>query len=145
MKKLFIYYSDTGNCELIANTIKNEETDVIRIVPLKKLPKVFFFKVLKMGMLAGLNHKMKIEKIDFDIDDYDEVTICSPVWNGKLACPINYLLKEYDFKGKINKFILSSGSGEAKKAQEFINEKYNVNIIFLKEPLTHSDELKKIY
>ncbi len=145
MKKLFIYYSDTGNCDLIAETLKNEEMDVIKVKPLKRLPKKNFFKILKMGMLAGLNHKMKIEKIDFNIDDYNEVIICSPVWNGRLSCPINYLLKEYDFNGKIKKFILSSGSGEAKKTQEFINEKYNVNIVFLKEPKTHKEELDKLF
>ena len=44
---------------------------------------------------------MKIEKIDTIIEDYDSITICSPVWVFGPSAPIREFLTEY--KGKIKK------------------------------------------
>ena len=44
---------------------------------------------------------MEIEKIDTIIEDYDSITICSPVWVFGPSAPIREFLTEY--KGKIKR------------------------------------------
>ena len=42
MKKLFIYYSNTGNGDVVANYLAENGYDIRKITPKKNLPKAFF-------------------------------------------------------------------------------------------------------
>ncbi len=71
--------------------------------------------------------------------------IGSPVWNGRLSCPINTVLAETDLKGKSLTFLLYSGSGDAPKAVRQIRERFpDAGIIHLKEPKSHPEEQSKL-
>ena len=145
MKRLFIYYSLTGNGDKIAKVLKEKNVEVRKVETTKKMPKKFFFRVLKGGFLAGLNHKEKLQEYDTDISSYDEIIIGSPVWNGKFSCPINTVLKDLDLANKKISFILYAGSGEASKIQKIIDKKYQgSSLIILKEPLKYHQELEKL-
>ena len=144
MEKLFIYFSLTGNGDLISERLK-EEYDIRKIEMKKRFPKSFFFRVMTGGFLATINAKTKLKDFDNDLSDYDEVVIGSPIWNGRLASPINTLLSKLNLNNKKIKFVFYAGSGEAPKAIEKVNKKYNVEkIIVLKEPLKYNDELNKL-
>ena len=145
MKRLYIYFSDTGNGDLIASYLNNKEIDVRKVTPKKNLPKSFFFKVFTGGFLASINSKTKLKDYDADVSAYDEIIIGSPVWNGKLSCPINTVLAKTDFLGKPVSFILYSGSGTAPKAIKFLQSKFSQSAItVLKEPKKYPEELEKI-
>lgn len=144
MKKIFIYYSKTGNGEKVREYYENNEYDIRKIETKRNLPKSFFLQMMIGGMLAGFNHKAKLKNFNYDIKDYDEVVIGSPIWNGKFACPINTLLSKLDLNNKKLTFVLYSGGGSAPKAIKKINKKYDAKIIELKEPKKYPDNLKKL-
>lgn len=145
MKKLFIYYSLTGNGDKVAKRLENIGYDIVKLEVKKPLPKKFFFRVLVGGFKAGLNMKDKLLNTNISLDGYDEIVIGSPIWNGKLSCPINKLLSLYNFAQIKNlSFILYSGSGEAPKAIKKINKLYKAQVTVLKEPEKYNDELDKI-
>ena len=134
MKRIFIYYSHSGNGDKVANYLMTKGID-IRKVMAKDLPKSVFGSIMKGGFLAGINHKEKLIDFNEDISSYDEVIIGSPIWNSRLSCPINTVLSTLDLSNKELTFILYSASGKDNKAMVKIKKLYpNANIINLKEP-----------
>ena len=147
MKKIFIYYSLSGNGEVVAKYLKENKIDIRKVNTSEELPQNFILRILSGGFLAGINHKDKLIDFDNDIKDYDEIIIGSPIWNGRLSCPINTVLDEIDLKNKKIVFILYSGSGKAPKAEKKLIEKYEkVKIVNLKEPRSNEfkDKLKEV-
>ena len=145
MKKLFIYYSYTGNGELIANNLKEKGYDLRLVIRKKKLPKSFFFGILAGGFLASTKHKDKLVDFDENVEEYDEIVIGSPIWNARFSSPINTVLAKLNLEDKKVKFILYSGSGEAPKALKRINKEYpEAEAIILKEPKKYGEELSKL-
>ena len=143
--KLFIYYSLSGNGDIIGNYLSKDNIDIRKVETTKPLPKNTVLRILTGGFLAGINHKDKLINFDSDISKYDEVIIGSPIWNGKLACPINTVLDLVNLKNKKVTFILYSGTGEAPKANKMLSEKYpKANIINLKEPRKNKENIGKI-
>ena len=145
MKKLFIYYSLSGNGDVVADYLKNKKYDIRKVIMKDKIPKSYIGQILTGGFLAGINHKAKLDDFNKDISDYDEIIIGSPIWNGKLSCPINTVLDEINLDNKKISFILYCGSGKAPKAEKRLKDKYkNIDIIVLKEPKKNKTDLKKI-
>ena len=145
MKRLFIYYSQSGNGDLIAETLQSQGFEIRKVVPKKKPPKAFFFQIMAGGFGAGVGRKEPLLPYCTDVKDFDEIVIGSPVWNARLSCPINTVLHEVDLSGKQPTFVLYSGSGEAPKAVKKLQERFgSVRILLLKEPKSHPDELKKL-
>lgn len=143
MKKIFIYYSSTGNGDLVSKYLE-KEYDIRKVNTLEPLPKSYFFSILIGGYKAMRNYKDKLDNFDSDISSYDEVLIGSPIWNDRLCSVINSVLEKIDLTNKKVGFVLYSGSGKAGKASKLINEKYKTVPIILKEPKKNKDELKKL-
>jgi len=145
MKSLFIYYSFTGSGDVVAEKIKEKGIDIRKVISKRKMPKSFFFKVLKGGFLAGVNAKDKLDNFNTDISGYENIIIGSPIWNGKFSSPINRVLHDLDLSKKNLTFIFYSGSGEGAKALKRVNKEYpNSKVIFLKEPKKYKEELDKL-
>ena len=145
MAKLFIYFSVFGNGELVSEKMKEKEYDVVKVIPKKKLPKSFFSLIMQGGFLAGINNKMKIQDLDIDFSSYDEITVGTPIWNGRISPPINTVIADETIKGKITAFVLYAGGGEAPKAIKRITKEFpNANIVILKEPKKYPEELEKL-
>ena len=145
MKKLFIYYSNTGNGDFVAEYLSGKGYEIRKVIPKHNLPKKFFFKVFFGGFLAGINKKSKLVGYNADLSGYDEVVIGSPVWCGKISCPINTVLNRTDFTGKKLSFILYAGGGEAPKAEELLKNKFKgASVIVLKEPKKYPEQLELI-
>ena len=145
MKKLFVYYSLTGNGEVVAKKMQEKGYELRKVETVKGLPKVFFFAMLSGGFQAGLKKKAKLKEFDYDISDYDEVVIGSPIWNGRITPAINTILANINLEGKEFSFIFYAGSGEGKAALKRINKEYpNAKYIFLKQPKDNPEELNKL-
>ena len=145
MKKLFLYYSLSGNGDVVANCFKEKGYDIIKVETVKGLPKVFFFAMLSGGFQAGLKKKAKLKDYNQDISPYEEVVIGTPIWNARITPAINTVLASLDFSNKKLSFVCYSGSGAAKAAVKRINKEYpNANIVLLKQPKNYPDELKKL-
>lgn len=145
MKKLFIYYSFTGNGDLVATFLEEKGYELRRIIRKRKLPQSFFFSIMAGGFLASIKHKDKLLGLNTNIKDYDEIVIGSPIWNGRICSPINTVLSKINFAGKKLTFLFYSGSGEGKKALKRISKEYKyAKVVFLKEPKKHLEELNKL-
>ena len=145
MKKIFVYYSYSGNGDLVAEYYQEKGYDIEKIIPQKSLPKNKFLAILIGGYKASVGYKEKLKKISVDLNEYDEIVIGSPIWNSRLSSPINALLEEVKLTAKNITFILYSGSGKPNKATDLLKEKYpQAKIINLTEPKKYSQEFKDI-
>ena len=145
MKKLFIYYSLSGNGDVVADYLKDKKYDIRKVIMKDKMPKSNIFQILKGGFLAGINYKARLVDFNNNIDSYDEIIIGSPIWNGRLVPAINTVLDDINLDKKKVSFILYCGSGKAPKAEKMLIEKFgDINIVIIKEPKKNIEELYRI-
>ena len=144
MKKLFIYYSFTGNGDFVAKKL-NKSCDIRKVKVKKELPKSFFWQMMIGGFRSLINYKDKLVDFDNNIEKYDEIIIGSPIWNDRLSTPIATALNNLDLHNKKVTFILYSGGGQAQNAVTYINDNYSkAKIIQLKQPIKNQEELDKL-
>lgn len=145
MKKLFVYFSYTGSGDAVAEKLANQGYDLQKVLRKKPLSKSFFLAMLKGGFLAGTGHKDKLVGYEDISAQYDEVVIGSPIWNGRIASPVNTVLASLDPSGKRLSFVLYAGGGEAPKAVKRLEKAYpGCRIVVLKEPKKYPAELEKL-
>lgn len=145
MSKLFIYYTLSGNGDVVANYLKEKGFDIRKIETKYKLSRHMFPAMMKGGFHALIGKKAKLINYDNNINNYDEIYIGSPIWNSRLTPPINTVLKETNLENKKLTFILYSGGGYGKKATKKLTKKYpNSTIINIKQPQKYNEELRKI-
>lgn len=145
MKKIFIYYSLSGNGDIVANYLKEKNIDIRKVETKKPLPSNMVLRILSGGFLAGINHKDELVNFNPDITKYDEVIIGSPIWNDHLSCPINTVLDKLDLTNKKVSFILYSGSGEAPKTIKRLNDIYkDITINNIKEPKKNNERIAEL-
>ena len=144
-KKLFLYYSNTGNGDIVAEVFKVKGYDIRKIDTVHHLPKSFFWSVMTGGFQAGMNLKAKLKPFDQEISGYEEVVIGSPIWNGKFPPALNTLLAVLDLSKIKLSFVFYSGSGEGLNALKRVQSDYpNADYTFLKEPKKYPNELEKL-
>ena len=142
MKRIFVYYSNSGNGDYVASIMQEKGFNTLKIEMEKELPQSFFFKILTGGFMAMINNKAKVKNDLSIIKNYDEIYVGTPIWNGKVSSPINTVLEEL----KTTKFnlICYSGSGKIKRLVHQVKD-YNIeNIISLIEPLKNKQDTIKI-
>ena len=145
MSKLFIYYSLTGNGDLVAKEFEKKGYEIRKVTEKKKMPKKFFWMVLGGGFRAGLGLKGKLVDYNNDVSQYENIVIGSPIWNGRFPPVMNSVLAQTDFSNKKLTFVFYSGSGEGKKAEARVKKEFpNALIVFLQEPKKHEKELEKL-
>ena len=145
MKRLFIYYSHSGNGDVVADYLKDKGFEIRKVNPKKDIPKNFTLSILVGGFKASVNYHDKLKDFNYDISSYDEVWIGSPIWNARLSSPINTVLKNIKLDDKKVTFVFFSGSGTSAKASEKVRKLYgNVEIIDLQEPMKNKKELDKL-
>ncbi len=145
MKKLFVYYSLSGNGETVAERMKELGCGLRRAVAEKPMPKSFAGQILAGGFRAGIGAKEKLRNFDASTEGYDEIVFGSPIWNGRLVPAINTALHEMKTAGKTVKFVLWSASGEAKPALKRVAKEYpGAKTVLLKSPKENPEELEKL-
>ena len=146
MKKLFIYYSFTGNGDVIADKLSKYNIDIRKIETKQKLPKLFFFQMMIGGFKALIKYKDKLFDYDKDISSYDEIIITESMldalsfWQvGKCAVALNGLGHELQFKQlrelPCRKLILATDNDERgllarKRIRENVKNKLFTEYIF---------------
>jgi flavodoxin len=100
MKVLVVYYSLTGNTELVAKTIAEMLRADIRRVEEVKQRKKGIGLFISGGYAAFRNKCSEIKPIDYNLSGYDLIFLGSPIWAGKCVPAINTFIKNADFKDK---------------------------------------------
>jgi multimeric flavodoxin WrbA len=143
MKKYFIYYSNSGNGDFVAEALKRSDVSLIKVEPKKHIKKMNFFRIIRYGGEAMMKKKMPIQQLDLILDSDDVVVIGSPIWNDRLSTPILTLLDKYEFDKKTTRFVFYSGGGKAAHAEMQIAKMgFEKKAIVLKEPKKYSEEAK---
>ena len=128
--KYFVYFSNSGNGDLIAEILKQYGYKAIKVEPVKPFGKMHFFKIMKYGFQAMRNKKANIKEVNLVIKEDDEVVIGYPIWNDRLSTPINTLLADYNFDKKTTRYILYPAGNSTSKSLESIKK-----MGFEKEPV----------
>lgn len=121
-KTIVIYYSNTGSNRFLAQKIAETlNCDIEKIVPRLKAQPLLVF-----GLSLG------IQPLKHNIEEYERVILCGPVWMGKFISPLKAFVKKY--KESIQKLIFITCCGSSYKVKD---EKFGHNLVFqqLKELL----------
>jgi len=144
MKKLFIYYSKGGNGDIVADEYKKNGYEVIKLINKHNLPKNLFMQMMIGGMFSFFHHKASLVKSEFDLSEFEEIVVGTPIWNGLGSTPFNTFVKKNKLNDNVS-FVAYAGGGEAPKFEAYINKHYpKSKVIILREPKKNPDELKKL-
>ena len=116
MKSLVVYYSTTGNTKLVARVIAEAlDTTPVEITetkPRKSRPLVYLIG----GFEATMNRASRINPIDVDLKQYEEIFIGSPIWNSRPTPAVNSFIYQTDFESRHVIPFFTMGGDNADKA-----------------------------
>ncbi|MCX5781219.1 MAG: flavodoxin domain-containing protein, partial [Elusimicrobia bacterium] len=105
-----VYYSYTGNTEIIAKTLAQElNADILKIEDVER-PSVL--KAYILGTFAARKGKSwPIKSINTDLSKYNRIFVGAPIWCGKTSPELNTFIDQTDFSGKsVVIFVSMAGS-----------------------------------
>jgi flavodoxin len=113
MKTLVVYYSNTGSNKYLATKISHAlQCDIETIRPrMNVFPLLLLFSALKTG--PG------IKKLKHNVNDYDRIILCGPIWMGTFVSPLRDFVGKYRHDIKKLCFATCCGSNDAKKDDTF--------------------------
>lgn len=111
MSKLIVYFSYTGNTKSIANRIKEKlNCDSLEVKTVVPYSDDYDTVVNDEQNSEASNHLPEIQKINVDLNKYDEIVLGTPVWWYRAAPAIRAFLTQNDLAGKIIKpFATNAG------------------------------------
>lgn len=111
MKKLVVFYSYTGHTKMIAESIQKKlNCDILEIKPTKPYSTDYQTVVDKEQNNSSAGKTPDIQKIDKNINEYDEIIIGTPVWWYTIAPVIRTFLTQNDLSNKtIKPFATNAG------------------------------------
>jgi Flavodoxins len=112
-KVLIVYYSYSGNTQVIAKQIqKDTGGDLFEIQTVKAYPKEYKAVVDQARKEVDSNYKPALRTKLQDISKYDVIFVGSPCWWSTIAPPVRTFLSGYNLSGKtIVPFMTHEGSG----------------------------------
>ena len=153
MKKLVVFYSYTGHTKMIAENIQQKlNCDILEIKPVKPYSTDYQTVVDEEQNNSSVGKTPDIQKIDKNLNDYDEIIIGTPVWWYKIAPVIRTFLTQNDLSNKtIKPFATNAGwlghtfqeiqklcpNSKVDKGMNIVFESYSDNIV------TSPDEIEK--
>lgn len=88
MKTIILYYSYSGNNELLAEELKRRTgADTQRVFEVKRRG----FLIMLLDFIFGLRRKVKPSYLP--LKDYDRVIMIAPIWWGRIASPMREFIK----------------------------------------------------
>lgn len=112
-RTIVVYYSRTGNNRYLAERIaKRLSCDIEPIRPrLGSFPLILLSSILKTGLgIRALKH---------NLDKYDRIILCGPIWMGQLLAPLRDLLVRCRNSSGNLCFATCCGGGDAEKDSKF--------------------------
>ena len=111
MKKLVVFYSYTGHTKMIAENIQRKlNCDILEIKPVKPYSSDYQTVVDEEQNNSSVGKTPDIQKIDKNLNDYDEIIVGTPVWWYTIAPVIRTFLTQNDLSNKtIKPFATNAG------------------------------------
>lgn len=143
MKSVIVYYSLTGNTDLVAKMVAEKiGADLIKLKPEKEIPSSGFGKYFAGGRNVIFNEKPKLLNENLTLEGYDTLIIGTPIWAGSFTPPINTFLSENIIKDK-RIFIFATHSPGSKTEKCFRKMKEKLTRNRIKETIGF-DDVKKM-
>ena len=111
MKKLVVFYSYTGHTKMISENIQRKlNCDILEIKPVKPYSTDYQTVVDEEQNNSSVGKTPDIQKIDKNLNDYDEIIVGTPVWWYTIAPVIRTFLTQNDLSNKtIKPFATNAG------------------------------------
>ena len=101
MNRLIVFYSYSGNTKSIVDRICDKyKYDVAEIKPKEAYDSDYDKVVSSEEKLVPLDYQPDIQPLNIDLNLYDEIILCTPVWWYSVASPVNTFLHQYDLSQK---------------------------------------------
>ena len=138
--KYFVYFSLSGNGDYLASLLKEKGYEPVKIEMVKPPKKVGFFSIMKYGFRAGANKKEKIKEHGFNPYIDDTVIVGSPIWNDRLATPINTLLEQVHLNKDTTRFIVyPAGEKAVKVVKQLEKHGFRNKPVVIQNPLVYKE------
>ena len=113
LSTLVVYFSNSGNTEILANFIHNYVGgDIVALEPTDAYPEDYNDLLDVAQVEQQSDARPEFNDLNIDIDDYDTIFIGYPNWWGDMPMIIYTFFDTYDLSGKtIAPFNTSGGSG----------------------------------
>jgi flavodoxin len=115
--KAIIYYSLSGTTKKECEELF--EGDFYRLKGKIRIPKKYWMQLVYLGFLATMNTKLDYDKLDIDLDQYDEVVLASPVWAWTIVPFLKKFLKRNKFKNKRVTLLVTHEGGPGRVMKRF--------------------------
>lgn len=142
MKTLLVYYSYTGNTEIIADMIKEKlECDVVQLKPKNPFLEEDYQAIVdKYQSNESSKECVEIEDINVDLSNYDKVIIGTPVWWYTITPVLREFLKNNDLSQKqVYAFATNAGwlGRTFKEIESYCDVKKELNVQFAEDYREH--------
>lgn len=119
--KLIIYYSLTGSCRSVANTLAAEnELETLELCDVKRRRMInAYFLGARQAMLQL---DVPIKPVEIDLTKYDTFVLVFPIWAGFPAPPFNNAVELLP-EGAHAELVFVSSSGSSEKGRPFVLER----------------------
>ena len=130
---LIMYYSKTGKTKNVAEELKVLMPDA-RVVEIKS--DVGIMKAVMWQQL--FNRNACNEPIAVDLEKYDKVILCSPIWLQKISSPMRTIINTVPLAGKkVHLFVVCAGhfgeGGQERLKKQLASKEINlVNLYIIK-------------
>jgi len=116
-KPLIVYYSRTGNCRLVVETLTTHiDADVLAIKDTQDRSGKLGY--MSAGFDSYFDRDTVIEPARPDLSAYSSIILVSPIWNWKLSVPIRTLLHQGGFRGK-KVAVITTGNNPVDKYSRY--------------------------
>lgn len=129
-KSLVLYFSISGNTQIVANIIQEEvEGDIIRLETEQTYPNDYNELLDIAQEEQRQNARPKLSTTIDNIDQYDTIYLGYPNWWGDMPMAIYTFLDTYDLSGKtIAPFMTHGGSGLSGTVEKIQTEEKNATV-----------------
>jgi len=146
IKNLVVFYSYTGNTELVGKTLAEIlKVDVIKIEDIERPSKEQAYGAGREASTQGKSWPVK--PFNKDISSYDRIFVGCPVWFGMPTPELNAFIEQVDFTGKQVVVFVTLGGGGPDKAIKAMTEKITakggkvVSSFFVKTKAVSKDDI----
>lgn len=115
MKTIVYYYSRKGSNRYLAHRIATDLQCEIEEIK----PRINYLVLMLLGLNIG-NQKLKS-----NVEEYDKIILCGPIWVGRFIVPLKNFVKKH--LHKINKLIFVTSCGSTFEGKD---EQFGHNLVF---------------
>ena len=112
-KIIVVYYSNTGNNKYLAEKIAQDLNCEIEAIK----PRINAFPLLLLSSMTKIS--AGIRALRHDLNEYDRIILCGPVWIGEFISPLRSFVKMYMDSINSLYFITCCGCSDAEKDSKF--------------------------